>query len=253
VASSASARGRLEAQTKEIEAMHRAGRMTNEQYGKKLEDLKREQASLSFTALRVGGENSPWQKTISFYVRADKSWYPLPWPLERYYSYPDSPVAILDLENSAVAEFGLNPSEVEKLSKGDYVIKAAVDVPLEGSRTHAKIESNSVSVRVTGSREEMKEDRLRNLCYYYLRRGRYDMVTQQAKRMIELDSKSIAGYALLGEAEEAKGNLKEALEAYTRAEKEFRTQYPNSYQQPVLIMRKIIKIRAKLGLVPKGQ
>ena len=79
------------------------------------------------------------------------------------------------------------------------------------------------------------------------------MVAKHARKLIELNSKSITGYFLLGEAEKVKGNLKGALKAYTKAEQEFRIQYPNSYELPAAIIKRIIETRAKLGLVPKPQ
>ena len=83
---------------------------------------------------------------------------------------------------------------------------------------------------------------------FYLRDRQFPRAEQTARRMMTLDPAAAAGWVLLGDAQDAQGRRREALETFFQALDVFHKANPDGgAEPPAYIEQRIAEIQAALG------
>ena len=165
---------------------------------------------------------------------------------------PPAPTSVtLDQTRSAWVTFVVAPDETASAAKEAYRVRASFENRAAG-QWQGRIVSGRVTITVAQpsgapTASEQKKQQLL-LGEYFLARKDYDQALVAARQALAIHPQSIDGLILLGNAQEARGDVHAALGAYEQALSEFDQRYPDAGHPPDVLMERIWRTRDKLGI-----
>jgi len=236
---------------KEIQAALSAGKIPKDRAESKLSVLRRTQEILP---VELGDPSASWEQLVHFALRMpDGKDQPVTWRL-KIVNPPETPILTLDARSTAQLDYLLDPEAAGHVTSGDYQIVAVIEVPSDSKvpedRWHGRAESEPVKLTVLPrpSRLTPAEEENSNLqsARYYLAAKNPQHSLESAQKALLANPKSIPAHILIGEIKEEQGDLPAALEDYQVALTEFDTQYPDSDEATIYLIRKTSDLRDKL-------
>jgi len=228
----------LEMLQADLERNYKAGKITDAEYEKQLDSLRKEIKEIK--GYQLGSTEAPWTTLLKFLRDVHNAWKPLGWPLKILSQSPEEPTLVIDDKLSLYVEFDMGSSEVESMAPGQYTIKCALE------KGEVLSESNSVIVRITHRQDRHpSEEKLLSIGRYFLARNKPSQVFSIVERIFRLNPRSIDALVLKGEAEEASGNIQAALETYRQAMNEWYAQGLARHEAPRYIMSRINRLSMK--------
>jgi len=227
-----------------IRAAAAAGKIPQERADAKISVLNQQR---QVRPLRLGDAVLSWEKFVHFAQRLpDGKVQPLAWPL-KIASLPQTPTLTLDATATAQLDYLLDPAAAAQINPGEYEIVAAVDVPpgpnVAGDHWSGRVEAEpvklSVAPRTSRLAPQEEENNDLQVAQYYQAAQDWARALEAAQRALAANPRSIPAQILVAEIEEAQGDRPTALQAYQAALAEFDRQYPDSYEAPRYLIRKI--------------
>lgn len=165
---------------------------------------------------------------------------------------PAAPVTVtLDERQTAYAIFVVSPEETASAAKGTYQVIVSFENRSSG-QWQGEIVSDKVEITVAEAAKapsvEDQEEKHLSLAEYFLTLKDYDRAVHAVQQALSISPQSIDAFALMGQAQEGKGDYRAALDAYQRAFREFRGRYPDSRHPPWEILRSMRRMEEKLGI-----
>jgi tetratricopeptide (TPR) repeat protein len=151
----------------------------------------------------------------------------------------------LDEKNLATIVWVLDPQATDGLKAGTYRLRAKFDTTQKAAKDAFKgsVDSNFVELSVKPfPTSPAAEDKIRMFLAageYQLVLKNWDKAVEAADGIVKIDPDSVVGYELRGRALEAKGDLKAAIAAYSSAVSAFYKLYPNSYDPPLGLLKRL--------------
>ena len=212
------------------------GEIDEEKYREMVEEL--ETRKLEVEAIELGNMDNPWTQQIEIMLKKNDEWIRCPWNfIELFRSPPDNVVKLVG-NTSAMVRYVLKPEDVSKIEPGEYRLMAKIG---DSSSNEAVFE------KVKGIREEVDENAIKRTAKYYIESGNYEEAYPLIEKMLNADPTSIGGLVLLSEYLSRQGKIKEALETLLKAREIFYQKYPDIYEHPVLLERRITELMAELS------
>ncbi len=212
------------------------GEIDEEEYREMVEEL--EAKKLKVEAIELGDMETPWTQQIEIMLMKNNEWVRCPWNfVEVFKSPPDNTVKLIG-DTSAMVRYVLTPEDVAKIEPGEHRLMARI----------GETSSNEVVIeKVKGAREEFDENAIERTATYYIESGNYKEAYSLIDKILSIDPNSIGGLMLLSEYLSRQGRIKEALETMLKAREIFYQKYPDLYEPPVLIERRITELMAELS------
>lgn len=164
--------------------------------------------------------------------------------------------ATLDQTRSAWVTFVVAPDETASTAKDTYQVRASFEDRSPGQGPGQIVSNPVVITIVEGPRAPSAQDQKKQYLAaisYHLALKDYDRAIGAAQHVLVLSPQSIDGHILLGQAQEAKGDFRAALEAYESALEEFDRRYPDADHQPRSLKQNVWRMRGKLGIELPGE
>jgi hypothetical protein len=172
--------------------------------------------------------------------------FPLPKVIE-----PAAPFVItLDENETAYATAVVSPESTASLEEGTYRIVAHFENRTDkGKQWKGKVDSNTLVLNVIKSMNTSEErlNKYMAMAEYFMVLRDYENAQDAIKQIFSIEPEFINGFVLRGNIHEAKGEFKEALEAYEKAFKSYRRLYPK-FEPHWGLMGNIRRMRDKLGI-----
>jgi len=235
-----------------IEVDIAAGKIAQQSAQPRLAKLRRQAAVQS---VRLGDEGTGWNDYVRFFLRSpDGKTEPLPWPL-RIVAVPQTKAITLGDTETAQLDYLLDPAAADEIAPGDYQIVATVETPavskVAADSWHGRVESEPVKLTVLQKPASMtpadEEATALQFARYYQAAQDWPQTRTFAEKALAANPNSIPARTLDGEAREAQGDLKGAVEAYQLAEANFHKQYPHSYEAPLYLINKVDTVLGQLS------
>lgn len=204
--------------------------------------------------VQIGNHNQGWEQFIHLEARTSGGNFSrLQWPIAAL-SVPESKSVLLNASSVAEIQYALPPDAARQIAVGNMEVISVLEVPEGAGSTpggwSGRVESVPVqlNIRQSPAKPSPAEGGIINLqtADYYAARGEWPSVLTYADKAVVSDPKLIRAHMRVGDAKEAQGDLKGALEAYQKALKLFYEQYPDSYDGPQFLIHKISELDAKL-------
>ena len=203
------------------------GKITNEEFEKQAGDLNK--GTVEPELISLGSKDHAWYESIKFFEYAEGGkLYPLNWPLTVMANPKPEPVVNLGAFGLALVSFGLDPEETQKLNPGKLTIVCRLD----------KATSNQVRVEIQSAPEEAKSKL--PLANYFYRQEKYDKARELVEEELASFPSSIGARFLLGEIQEAQGDLELAMQSYLQALADFESKRTEATSEdPQVLLEKI--------------
>lgn len=189
---------------------------------------------------------------FSFLHEGSQGARPVPWRLKMV--NPAAPVQVrLDEKQIAWATFVMAPEDTVSIANEAYTVRASFENRSTG-QWQGKIISDPVVITVVPAPQAPtaaeQEERHLVLVEYFLALKDHDRAIGAARQALATSPQSIDGLVLLGQAQEAKGEFRAALDAYDKALEEFGQRFGGRSHPhaPVGLIRSIQRMEEKLGI-----
>jgi len=195
----------------------------------------------------------------SLYGRGFSQRYPGPWyeqvlfvqsfqdkiPGENIRPFPLNPLPPgelrVGLNESAFADFGVDPQNTAAWRSGWHTIKAGLlfrDDTLWSKNLHIEV------VHPETSSDDKR--RLKAMAHYLMRRGQCDSAAVYGRALLNAEPQNTSNIVLMAEIDECTGNLESALNLYRRALEAVEQEPVQPSCPPVYLVRKINELQDKL-------
>jgi tetratricopeptide (TPR) repeat protein len=204
---------------------------------KRIERWESRLTGLTDKTVTLTSEKLTPKEWFVFEKKTESRFVPLSWQLELL-NTPEKRKIILG-KDTVFLQFYLPPQESRKITPGNYQIRVRLK-PHLARELEKGLNSPLSQIVVIDEKEatdEIKKDSFYLAGIYYLKKNDPTRAREAAKKMINLDSTSINGYLLLGEAMEKQGQIKEAYDIYMKATQIFSEKYPDKEPTSELIIR----------------
>jgi hypothetical protein len=200
-----------------------------EDYEKKLEDLESKKIKIDYPT--IGSIQQPWFKSIKFYNQETN--HLLNWEFVSTFTNPEEPVIQFETDSSAHTGFLLSPDTLENISQGTYRIVAKIE----------DVESNSIRISISHEKEDSpSEEKISRKVEYLLGAGVLNEALKEIQGILVQTPESVRGHMLMGDYHEANNDRDAALESYIQARELYKSQNPDAYEPPELILQKITEL-----------
>lgn len=206
----------------------------------------------------LGSESTGWAQFIRIVqLPPGNTRQPIPWAVKLAVP-PASKVLTLDARNTAQLDYLIVPETAARIAPGEYKFLAVLEVPADSNipadRWRGRMESRPVKLTVTLKPARLapaEEEKISlQFAQYYKAAGELAAMLQAAQNALKANAHSVFAHILIGEAQEAQGNLQPALESYQTALSEFHSQHPDSYEPPVYLIEKTLNLSRQLEQSP---
>jgi tetratricopeptide (TPR) repeat protein len=206
-------------------------------------------AAIISTPYYFGTQETPWSDSVKFYAEAHGAWQAIAWPLKPV-DGPGEFSLKVDGETRWIIDFDVNPEDAESITAGRYRVKALMTASTADGTCSVEVESNMVTIDISGQPAPQTNERLLQLAWYHGNKGEYELQLEYARQVLRRHPDLPIALFFEGEAEAGRGNHTEALRSYTAALHEFDRQHPDSFERPELVVQRIVEVRHKLA--PRG-
>ena len=205
--------------------------------------------------VRLGAQDRGWEQSLHFEVQsAGAAFAPLNWSLTMVRS-PEAKSVLLDGNVNAEIQYALNPQAAAQVPAGEYVLQAVLEVEagpsLPAELWRGRIASEPVKLKISPSPAELSAADRANLSMqraeFFSTTSDWTHALQSSQEALQEDPKLIRGQMIQGEAKEAQGDLAGARDAFAQALRLFEEQYPDSYEQPQYLIRRLAALDERLG------
>lgn len=200
-----------------------------EDYEKKLEELESKKIKIDYPT--IGSTQQPWYQSIRFYNQETND--PLNWEFVSMFTNHEKPVIQFQTDSSAHTGFMLSPDKLENISPGTYRIVAKIE----------DLESNSIRISISHEKEDSpSEEKIGRKVEYLLSAGILNEALNEIQRILDQNPESVKAHMLMGDYHEANNDRDATLESYVQARELYKSQFPDAYEPPELILQKIMEL-----------
>lgn len=174
---------------------------------------------------------------------------PLPW--RPRVIEPLAPVdVVLDEKTVAYATLVVPPGAT---AEGTYRLHARFEHrPRRPGQWQGTVTSQPVTIFIAAAPPaptlDQQKEALLVLVEYHLAVRDYDRAIATARQVLALDPQSADGFALLGKAQEARGDLRAALASYESAFREFRRRNPDAHEPALHLLLQVRRLERQLRI-----
>lgn len=216
--------------------------------------LERANQKRPVASVKLGSSQQGWDSFIHFEYRKNSgNFQRADWGLKSF-AAPGSKSIDLDAQTSAEIVYALEPGAASRLDVGDMEIIAVLEVPagrdLPRDNWRGRVASEPVKMKISPlptspAPKELASLNLQAADYYAVLKD-WPNVLVSAEKSVAADPNLIRAHMRIGDAKEAQGDLRGARQAFGAAKRLFDIQYPNSYDDPLFLIRKIADLEARL-------
>jgi hypothetical protein len=222
----------LSLQLEDLKQRYEAGEMPEEVYQRTAKEIER--GMIPITTFRIGGPER-WIRFIRFQVASGGPWRDAEWPLHLLLYEPEEETVEFPPNQSCYVEYGLDSDEVAELSRGEYQVRAALE--LTGGWT---VTSPAISLRISKesvSADEMAtRDSYERQATYLLKRGKYPESLGILGEGLRRFPGDFGLLHLQGVIEARKGNYRVALSVFERILEELSHATPPPEEPPQAVI-----------------